>query len=254
VLFLIGASFIPPIDTSWLTQIGANVGCGSGLADRRRRSSRWGDFPRAGSGRGSPRWGTARPVKALENLFATGRTDDGDDGDRVRAAASVSPADGPRGSGPERGSKERESVSADPAPLLDPRGPGGDRPLVQPRARLLAAVPFVLSILLKLLGGRGCSRTSSARPADAWVSAACRSTARFVIGSTFSQNTFAYDGHGFCGVPRGAGEAGRRAQGEELVHAAAAMVLALGEMVSTGCTSVTGRRWIWRARWSAWWR
>ncbi len=66
-----------------------------------------------------------------------------------------------------------------------------------PRARLLASVPFVLSILFKLLSGRSLFVFFLGRSADAWVMGGLAVYGAIVLASTFSQNAFGYDGHGF---------------------------------------------------------
>jgi ABC-2 type transport system permease protein len=66
-----------------------------------------------------------------------------------------------------------------------------------PRARLLASVPFVLGILFKLLSGRDLFVFFFGRTADAWVLGSLALYGAIVLASTFSQNAFAYDGHGF---------------------------------------------------------
>lgn len=66
-----------------------------------------------------------------------------------------------------------------------------------PRARLLASVPFVLAILLKLLSGRALFVFLLGDSADAWVMGGLTVYGAIVLSSTFSQNAFAYDGHGF---------------------------------------------------------
>ncbi len=66
-----------------------------------------------------------------------------------------------------------------------------------PRARLLASVPFVLAILLKLLSGRALFVFLLGASADAWVLGSLSVYGAIVLSSTFSQNAFAYDGHGF---------------------------------------------------------
>src|SRR6218665_2756233 len=67
-----------------------------------------------------------------------------------------------------------------------------------PRARLLAAVPFVLAILLKLTSGRGLLEFAVGASADAWLMGGLCIYGAVVMASTFSQNTFAYDGHGLA--------------------------------------------------------
>jgi ABC-2 type transport system permease protein len=67
-----------------------------------------------------------------------------------------------------------------------------------PRARLLTSVPFILAILLKLLSGRDLFVFLLGQSADAWLMGGLSVYGAVVISSTFSQNTFAYDGHGFA--------------------------------------------------------
>jgi ABC-2 type transport system permease protein len=67
-----------------------------------------------------------------------------------------------------------------------------------PRARLLTSVPFVLAILLKLLSGRDLFVYLLGQSADAWLMGGLSVYGAVVISSTFSQNTFAYDGQGFA--------------------------------------------------------
>jgi ABC-2 type transport system permease protein len=67
-----------------------------------------------------------------------------------------------------------------------------------PRARLLTSVPFILAILLKLLSGRALFVYLLGGSADAWLMGGLSVYGAVVISSTFSQNTFAYDGQGFA--------------------------------------------------------
>jgi ABC-2 type transport system permease protein len=67
-----------------------------------------------------------------------------------------------------------------------------------PRARLLTSVPFILAILLKLLSGRDLFVFLLGQSADAWLMGGLAVYGAVVISSTFSQNTFAYDGQGFA--------------------------------------------------------
>lgn len=69
--------------------------------------------------------------------------------------------------------------------------------LNNPKVRLLASVPFVLSIVLKLLSGRALFAFFLGQTADAWVLGSLALYGALVLASTFSQNAFAYDGHGF---------------------------------------------------------
>jgi ABC-2 type transport system permease protein len=67
-----------------------------------------------------------------------------------------------------------------------------------PRARLLASVPFILAILLKLMSGRALFEYLLGASVDAWLMGGLCTYGAVVMASTFSQNTFAYDGHGLA--------------------------------------------------------
>lgn len=96
-----------------------------------------------------------------------------------------------------------------------------------PRARLLAAVPFVLAILLKLLSGRDLFAFFLGASADAWLLGGLCVYGAIVLGSTFSQNAFAYDGHGFAVFLTAPLELGLVLKAKNLVHALAGAGLAL---------------------------
>ncbi len=69
-----------------------------------------------------------------------------------------------------------------------------------PRARLLAAVPFLLAIVLRLLSGRQLLVALAGKSADAWLVGSLCLYGAVVLGSTFSQNAFGYDGHGLAAL------------------------------------------------------
>ncbi len=94
-----------------------------------------------------------------------------------------------------------------------------------PRARLLAAVPFVLGILLKLLSGRALFAFALGATADAWLLGGLAAYGAIVLGSTFSQNAFAYDGHGFAAFLSSPVDLGLVLRAKNLVHAAAGGLL-----------------------------
>lgn len=96
-----------------------------------------------------------------------------------------------------------------------------------PRARLLAAVPFVLGILLKLLSGRDLFAFFLGATADAWFLGGLCVYGAIVLGSTFSQNAFAYDGHGFSAFLSSPVDLGLVLKAKNLVHAAAGALLAV---------------------------
>ncbi len=90
-----------------------------------------------------------------------------------------------------------------------------------PRARLLVAVPFVLGILFKLLSGRALFVFLLGATADAWLLGGLSVYGAIVLGSTFSQNAFAYDGHGFSAFVAAPIELGDVLRAKNLVHACA---------------------------------
>ncbi len=65
-----------------------------------------------------------------------------------------------------------------------------------PRARLLAGVPFVLGVLLRLLSGRDLFEHFLGPSADAWLMGGMALYGAVLVLSTFAHNAFAYDGHG----------------------------------------------------------
>ncbi|HEX4621040.1 MAG TPA: hypothetical protein VH208_05665 [Myxococcaceae bacterium] len=100
-----------------------------------------------------------------------------------------------------------------------------------PKARLLASVPFLLAILLKLISGRDLIVFFAGRTADGWLLGFLCLYGAVVMGSTFSQNMFAYDGHGmavFLAAPMRLDEVMRA---KNIVHGAAAMLIALAVSV-----------------------
>lgn len=94
-----------------------------------------------------------------------------------------------------------------------------------PRARLLASVPFVLSILLKLLSGRALFVFLLGPSADAWVMGGLAVYGAIVLSSTFSQNAFAYDGHGFVVFLASPVPVGEVLRAKNVVHGAIGLVM-----------------------------
>ena len=94
-----------------------------------------------------------------------------------------------------------------------------------PRARLLVSVPFVLGIFMKILSTRALFVYALGTRADAWLMGGLALYGAVVMGSTFSQNAFAYDGYAmavFLCAPLKLAEVLRA---KNLVHAAAALGL-----------------------------
>ncbi|MFY0564722.1 hypothetical protein ACN28E_12780 [Archangium lansingense] len=96
-----------------------------------------------------------------------------------------------------------------------------------PRARLLASVPFVLAILLKLTSGRALFEYLLGTSADAWLMGGLCIYGAVVMASTFSQNTFAYDGHGLALLIAAPVELGDVLRAKNVVQGAAAGGMAL---------------------------
>ena len=224
VLFLIGASFIPPIDTTWLFAAG-QVGF-AGVPDSLIEDAALalGRVPSGWFGHGLLQlWGGYKD-RAIADLL--GLID-------LTIIAMVvaygllldfhrmSGRAGPT-SGQQRDSNPFEKTPDRFATLVV-------REAVDlwhnPRARLLAAVPFVLAILMKLLSGRDLFVYFLGATADAWVLGGLCLYGAIVIASTFSQNTFAYDGHGFLVFLSAPVDLGQVLKAKNTVHAGAAAVL-----------------------------
>jgi ABC-2 type transport system permease protein len=195
--FLVAASFIPPIDTSWLTAVGeAGVAAldmsliiNAAVALSRVPPGFFGD------GLGQLAWGRPRValVEAAGLFFfaAVGM-----------AVAYALLLRFHRQAG-RAGARGKDSGDTDPFSRTRTRF----STLVtrealdlwrNPRARLLASVPFILAILLKLLSGRDLFVYLLGGSADAWLMGGLCIYGAVVIASTFSQNTFGYDGQGFA--------------------------------------------------------
>ncbi|MBL8953901.1 MAG: hypothetical protein JNK82_24200 [Myxococcaceae bacterium] len=224
VVMLVGASFIPPIDVSWLFEIGDGLGVvpDSLIEDAALALGR---FPTGWFGHGMQALAHRRPAAAVADLF----------GIVELTMLAMVVAYGlllhfHRHTG-RGGPSEGEAREANPFA----RTQGTFATLVlreavdlwhNPRARLLATVPFILSILLKVLSGRLLFVFFLGQTADAWVMGGLCLYSAIVIASTFSQNTFAYDGHGFTVFLAAPVELGRVLVAKNLVHAAGAFFIA----------------------------
>ncbi|MFE8595811.1 hypothetical protein [Archangium violaceum] len=96
-----------------------------------------------------------------------------------------------------------------------------------PRARLLASVPFVLAILMKLTSGRALFEYLLGASVDAWLMGGLCIYGAVVMASTFSQNTFAYDGHGLAMLIAAPVELGDVLRAKNVVQGTAAGAMAL---------------------------
>jgi ABC-2 type transport system permease protein len=195
--FLFAASFIPPVDTSWLTAVGeAGVGAlnmdliiNAAIALSRVPSGFFGDSL------GQLAHGRLR-LALMESFGLALFTGIG------LLVAYVLLLRFHRQAG-RAGPAMKESGDRDPFA----RTPTRFRTILtrealdlwrNPRARLLTSVPFVLAILMKLLSGRDLFVYLLGGSADAWLMGGLSVYGAIVISSTFSQNTFAYDGQGFA--------------------------------------------------------
>jgi ABC-2 type transport system permease protein len=197
VLFLVAASFIPPIDTSWLTAVGEggvekldmSVIVNATLALGRVPPGFFGDALLELS-YGYRRNALANGVGMLFfTLLGLGLAY----ALLLRFHRSVGRA----------GPAVKESGDTDPfARTRDRYTTLVVREALDlwrnPRARLLASVPFILAILLKLMSGRALFEYLLGASVDAWLMGGLCTYGAVVMASTFSQNTFAYDGHGLA--------------------------------------------------------
>ncbi|WP_426749367.1 hypothetical protein [Myxococcus sp. Y35] len=196
-LFLLAASFIPPIDTSWLTAVGdAGVGAldmsliiNATVALSRVPPGLFGD------GLANLAWHRPRVamVEAAALLFFTA----------VGMAVAYALLMRFHRQAGRAGGQRKDSGDSNPFATTRTRyGTLVTREALDlwrnPRARLLASVPFILAILLKLLSGRDLFVFVLGASADAWLMGGLCIYGAVVIASTFSQNTFAYDGQGFA--------------------------------------------------------
>ncbi len=230
VVFLVGASLIPPIDTSWLTQIGANVQAvpDTLITDAALALGRvppgWFGHGLMALGNGATARGLADFLALLELTMLTMVVAYGLllQFHRNSGRSGPGPGANARAGNPFAKTKARFTtlVVREAIDLWH-----------NPRARLLASVPFVLSILLKLLGGRELFVFLLGDSADAWVLGGLSIYSSVVIASTFSQNTFAYDGHGFSVFLSAPVELGDVLKAKNVVHATAAFGLASLEII-----------------------
>jgi ABC-2 type transport system permease protein len=198
VAFLVAASFIPPIDTSWLTGVMGEGGVGgldmSLIINAAVALAR---VPPGFFGDGLRRLAFGRVNGALVEAF--GLLVFAGIGLAVAYALLLRFHQQTGRAGP----AVKESGDNNPfARTRSLRSTLVTREALDfwrnPRARLLASVPFVLAILLKVFSGRALFVYLLEGSADAWLMGGLCVYGAVVIASTFSQNTFAYDGHGFA--------------------------------------------------------
>ncbi|OJH37593.1 hypothetical protein [Cystobacter ferrugineus] len=227
VLFLTAASFIPPIDTSWLTAVGEGgvdkldmaLIIDATLALGRVPSGLFGDALLELT-YGSSRNALADGLGMLVFTFL---------GMALAYALLLRFHRGVGRAGP----AVKEADDGDPfahtrtrfTTLLAREALDLWR---NPRARLLAAVPFVLAILMKLTSARALTEYALGASADAWLMGGLCIYGAVVMASTFSQNTFAYDGHGLALLLAAPVELGDVLRAKNRVQGLAAGGMALG--------------------------
>ncbi len=216
------AALLPPIDTSWLQAVGGGIGVldlrvirDAGLALGRVPSGFLGEgWLRLSEGGSALPHAAGLLVSGALALFVAHRL-------LLRFHRHAS-----RGVVSPRAPKDRD-------PFARVRSPFATLALREaidlwhnPRARILACVPFLLTVLLRLLAGRDLFVFLWGGAADAWLLGGLCLYAAVVMGSTFSQNAFGYDGHGMAlwlAAPRPLGEV---LAAKNAVHGAAAVALA----------------------------
>ncbi len=221
VLVLVACSFIPPIDTSWLLAAGGAVTAvpDTLLEDATVALSR---VPPGWLGAGLRALTQGDFVRALTHLFNLVQL--------TLIALAVAfglllhfHRQGGRAAAFARGTANPFATSSSLFRTLLARE--ALDLWHNPKALLLASVPFLLAILLKLLSGRDLFVYLLGASADAWLMGALCLYGAVVISSTFSQNTFAYDGHGFSVFLSAPVPLAQVLKAKNLVHAAAALVL-----------------------------
>lgn len=130
--------------------------------------------------------------------------------------------------------------------------------LLNPRVRVMAALPFFLTILLKLVGARALAETLWATRADAWLMGAVAAYGTVVLGGGLAQNAFGYDGHGAAALFAAPVAPSLLLRAKNLVHGGAAMLLSIAliafyalliEVPSAWITLAVLGSALWQAAW-----
>lgn len=232
-LSLIAAAFIPPVDTTWLQHLG-ELGA-EAVPDTALRNAALalGRFPTGwfahaltASARGDGAQAWADALRLLGVALVTLTVAHGLLLEFHRTASR-----GPASQHLQRGGNPFARTRSVFATLVA-------REAVDlfhnPRARLLVSVPFVLGILFKLLSGMDLLRFVAGGSADAWLLTSLCVYGAIVIGSTFSQNAFGYDGHGFAAFAASPTSLADVLRAKNVVHGGAG--LALAAAVALFCT------------------
>lgn len=99
--------------------------------------------------------------------------------------------------------------------------------LLNPRVRVMAALPFFLTILLKLVGARALAEVALGSQADAWLMGGVAAYGALVLGGGLSQNAFGYDGHGATLLLAAPVPPSLLLRAKNVVHAGCAVLLSL---------------------------
>ncbi|HUB09572.1 MAG TPA: hypothetical protein VMB50_21385 [Myxococcales bacterium] len=195
VVLLIACSFIPPVDASWLLDLGGGLGVLS-MEVVVNAARALGRVPPGFLGSGLALLGRGRVGGALLRAGALGAFAVVGYAIAYRLLLQFHRQSFRGGRGNRRGNPfagtRRLSRTLFAREALDLWH--------NPRARLLASVPFLLAILLRLLSGRDLVIFLAGKTADAWIVGALCLYGAVVLASTFSQNAFGYDGQGLAAL------------------------------------------------------
>lgn len=97
--------------------------------------------------------------------------------------------------------------------------------LMNPRVRVMVALPFFLTILLKLVGARALADAALGAHADAWLMGGVAAYGALVLGGGLAQNAFGYDGHGATMLFAAPVSPALVLRAKNVVHAGGAVVL-----------------------------
>jgi ABC-2 type transport system permease protein len=225
VAVLLVCSFIPPVDTRWLRDFGTAGLNAFDLAIIENAARALGRVPTGFFGRGLELLAAGRVLPAA--ILGAGMA--------VFAAAGYAVAYRlllafHRRSG--RGGGSRPGADQNPfANTLTRQATLVVRERLDlwrnPKARLLASAPFLLAILFRVTSGRDLVAFFAGPKADAWILGSLCLYGAIVMGSTFSQNMFGYDGQAlavFLAAPMRLDEVLRA---KNRVHAVAAALMGL---------------------------
>jgi len=244
VAVLTACAFIPPIDTTWLQHVGDEGLQALNLDVLRNATAALGRVPPGFLGRGvallgaGRQWGAALAGVGMAGFAAVGFAL------AYRLLAVFH----------RQSSKAELPRQRDPSWTVFARTHTRWLTLVarealdlwnNPKARLMAAVPFLLAILLRLVSARGLIAYLTGATADAWLLGFLCLYGAVVMCSTFSQNTFAYDGHGMRVFLSAPVDLRQVLSAKNLVHGGAAAALALAVAVFYAAYFRTGAPWDW---------